>query len=449
MLAPKLARFAVPGLVLGGRYELGRHLGSGGTARVYEGRDLLTKGTVAVKILEPEYETNEELVARFMQEARLAARVRDPNLAAALFFGVECGLRFIVYDSLPGLAPLRNLIESGRIRPHRALRLLLKVLSPLDTLHRKGILHRDISPSNILWRLREDGDDEIMIVDLGCAATRAPHPPVTGAPPVSGAGLYGTAYYVAPEVMAGADADERADIWSAGAILYVLLTGHEVNTGTPDEPLRVPPPSSIVPTIPRFVSGIVMRALAPADRRYRSVSELQAALRSAVSRLERGAWHRRLWMSTGGLVGASLVSLLGYGLGAVPASSNCTAETDKEYFCPLVTAVDQDASTPSVVSPGASAKGSDPAPPTRVLLQAALAPRIPDLARCPEVPGRLTLAIDVGPQVTLAEVEHLEFDPSLPLDRCVSQIVDALDVAPSETTTRHVLTLDLGSSKGN
>ncbi len=104
------------GDLLEGRYELEAQLGAGGTARVFRARDLVTKAVVAIKLMEPGREQDPEAVAYFSQEGRLAARIRDPHLVPALHFGVDEGRHFIVYDYLPGSAPL-SVLAGVRLGP--------------------------------------------------------------------------------------------------------------------------------------------------------------------------------------------------------------------------------------------------------------------------------------------------------------------------------------------
>jgi len=291
-----------------GRYELEAQLGAGGTARVFRARDLITKASVAIKIMEPGREQDPEAVAFFGQEGRLAARIRDPHLVPALHFGIDNGRHFIVYDYLPGSAPLSELAENGRVAPRRVCDMALQILSALDTLHRAGVVHGDVSLNNCLWREREGHRDEVRLCDLGCAWVRLPGLVVSGGP-TAPSDSRGTPYYTAPEIMSEEAGDHRADLWSVGAMMYALLTMREVDLGEPDEPLMIAPPALLVPTIPQAISDVVMRALATADQRYPSAATMAEAIRSAlvIPPPRRGV---PLWASVGGMVFAAAVATL-------------------------------------------------------------------------------------------------------------------------------------------
>lgn len=322
--------------VLDGRYQIDAKLGSGGQGRVYRGRDLVTQRPVALKLMDQGKEDDPELVARFVQEGRLAARIRDPHLVAALHFGVADGQRYIVYDYIPGVVPLETLLEDEdggkRMPPARVCDVAVQLLDTLETLHAAGVVHQDVSPANILWCLRPSGRIEVFLIDLGSASS-----PITGGlrparEPV------GAGEFMAPEMVRdGGICDHRVDLWSVGAVMFTLLTGCYVDIGTDIEPLEVPPPSIIIPSIPQAVSDVVMGALTSVDRRYPSA----AAMRAAIQQLDMPSLPRPspppprpgtpVWFRLGGSAAVALVAVLGT-LGALRylASSAPTAELSAE-----------------------------------------------------------------------------------------------------------------------
>lgn len=287
------------GDLLEGRYELEAQLGQGGTAFVFRACDLVTKATVAIKVMEAGREQDPEAVAYFSQEGRLAARIRDPHLVPALHFGVDEGRHFIVYDYLPGTRPLSALSELGPVAPRRVCEMALQVLYALDTLHRAGVVHGDVSLNNCLWRERDGGRDEVRLCDLGCAWARSPSSVVTGGP-TEVSDSRGSAYCTAPEILNDEAGDHRADLWSVGAIMYALMTMRDVDLGDPEEPLEIKPPASLVPKIPKVISDVVMRALAPAEQRYPSAMAMVEAIRAALATpsAKRGL---PLWASVAGM----------------------------------------------------------------------------------------------------------------------------------------------------
>lgn len=301
--------------VLDGRYQIDAKLGAGGQGRVYRGRDLVTQRPVALKLMDQGKEDDPELVARFVQEGRLAARIRDPHLVAALHFGVADGQRYIVYDYIPGVVPLETLLEDEdggkRMPPARVCDIALQLLDTLETLHAAGVVHQDVSAANILWCLRPSGRIEVFLIDLGSASS-----PITGGLRPAREAV-GVGEFMAPEMARdGGVCDHRVDLWSVGAVMFTLLTGCYVDLGTDVEPLEVPPPSIIVPSIPQAVSDVVMGALTSVDRRYPSA----AAMRTAILRLELPSLPRPLpprrpatavWRRLGGLAASALVAVLG------------------------------------------------------------------------------------------------------------------------------------------
>ena len=306
--------------VVDGRYQLDERLGIGGQGQVFRGRDLVTGATVAVKLMEHD---SPESVARFRLEGRLAARIRDPHLVAALHYGASNGQNFIVFDYIPGVAPVTKLLVR-RVEPARVCELALQVLDALASLHEAGVVHQDVSPGNCLWRERDAGRLEVFLVDLGSAASRSP---VTGGPAPSREPV-GTANYMAPEMMAGDLWDHRVDLWSVGALMYRLLTGDEVDID-PDEPLEIPPPARVVPSIPRAVSEAVMGALTEAEGRFPSATVMADAIRRALPSCEpRAGIPKRTALGAMALVAVFAV------LGTVAAQRVSIAATAPEPATP-------------------------------------------------------------------------------------------------------------------
>jgi serine/threonine protein kinase len=264
--------------ILDGRYQLLHPLGAGGQGRVFRGRDLHTGAVVAVKILDEN--PSPEAAARFAQEGRLAARIRDPHLIAALHFGVSGKRRYIVYDYLTGVEPVTTLIERAPLDPAVVCDLARQLLGPLEALHQAGVAHLDLSAANCLWRERSTGRLEVFLADLGCAAAAIP---VTGGPRRSSEPV-GSVHFMAPEMLEGASVDHRADLWSLGSLMYVLLTGNFIlDPEDEDETPEIPPPAVIDPKIPAAISNLVMVALARVERRFSSAPAMLAAIDAALA----------------------------------------------------------------------------------------------------------------------------------------------------------------------
>lgn len=267
------------GEVLQNRYELLEVLACGATATVYRARDLTTKSIVAVKVL---YKGAQAAVGEFFnQEARLAARIRSPHLVHASHFGEDDGRPFIVFDLVPGKALSELYCE--QLMPWRELCLVvLDLLTALAELHRHGITHRDVKPDNV-FVLRTLGQQvHVTLLDLGFAAV-PPERRITGAP-VPSRKVFGTYGFIAPEMLAGSLPEPRCDLYSVGALMYVMLTGQQVPDlrAAPDL-ICIPSPRVFVPSLPDAVDAVVMRALSDVDARFQSAAEMAVAVRAALA----------------------------------------------------------------------------------------------------------------------------------------------------------------------
>ena len=252
-----------------GKYQILGILGVGGMGVVYRGLDNAVGREVAIKTIT---EANEELRHRFMLEAR-SGILNHPNIVTVYDFGEQDGNPFIVMEYLPGDS-LENLLKAGRqFTLIEKLEMIRQLCSGLGYAHSKGVIHRDIKPANMM--VQPDGN--IKIVDFGVARleNRSGH---------TQAGMViGTFHYISPERLLGKSADGRADIWSAGIILYLLLTGRLPFPG--DDPATLhrvvrehhEPVTSIVPGYPASLDTLLDRALAkdPIDR-YETAEEMAA-----------------------------------------------------------------------------------------------------------------------------------------------------------------------------
>jgi serine/threonine-protein kinase len=268
--------------ILGGRYQLGAHLGRGGMAQVRRARDLRLGREVAVKQLRIDLASDPTFQERFRREAQSAAGLNHPNIVAVYDTGEELdaitGVKvpFIVMELVEGHT-LRELLRTGRqIQPTKAMAFTQGVLDALGYSHKAGIIHRDIKPANVM--LTTEGDVKVM--DFGIARAVAD----TSATMTQTAAVIGTAQYLSPEQARGETVDARSDIYSAGCLLYELLTGRPPFTG--DSPVSVAyqhvreapvPPSHLDAEITPAMDNIVLKALAkdPADR-YQTAAEMRA-----------------------------------------------------------------------------------------------------------------------------------------------------------------------------
>jgi len=276
--------------IVGGRYELGELLGRGGMAEVRKGTDTRLGRIVAVKRLRTDLASDATFQARFRREAQSSASLNHPAIVAVYDTGEEpapdgpgghsVAQPYIVMEFVAGRT-LRDILREGRkILPERALEITSGVLSALDYSHRAGIIHRDIKPGNVM--LTPSGDVKVMDFGIARAISDA------SSAMTQTAAVVGTAQYLSPEQARGETVDSRSDVYSAGCLLYELLTGRPPFVG--DSPVAVAyqhvrepavPPSDHDTDLPPEVDAIVMKALAKRlEDRYQSA----AAMRNDIER---------------------------------------------------------------------------------------------------------------------------------------------------------------------
>jgi serine/threonine-protein kinase len=272
------------GRVLDGRYRVGARIARGGMATVYEATDLRLDRVVALKVLHAGLGDDDDFADRFVREARSAARLSHPHVVSVFDQGADEGTLFLVMEHVDGHT-LRDVIRSeAPLAPSRALALLDPVLSALGAAHQAGLVHRDVKPENVL--LAEDGRVKVADFGLARAVSAETQHTTTGI-------LIGTVSYLSPELLVDGRADARSDVYSAGVVLYELLTGRKPHEAA--SPIQVaykhvhedvPPPSRLVPGLPPYVDALVARATArdrdlrPADARVllRHVRRVRMAL---------------------------------------------------------------------------------------------------------------------------------------------------------------------------
>ena len=268
------------GEIVLGRYRIESLLGRGGMGEVYRARHDRLGMAVAVKILT---EVNDDMVRRFEREATLMARVRHPNVVAIADFGqTAAGLPCIVMEFIKGEDLGARMKRRGALPWSEALFVIRGILSGLQALHAAQVLHRDLKPDNVVIA---PGEPEVVkLIDFGIAK---PTGGGNGTRLTSTGSVVGTPAYMAPEQLLGYDLDVRSDIYTAGMILFELLTGTLPGEGhdmagvlrrlkTDPQPPKAPADH---PEVPQLLSDIVVAMLQGApDRRPATVRELMARL---------------------------------------------------------------------------------------------------------------------------------------------------------------------------
>jgi len=270
------------GRLIDGRYQVRSRIARGGMATVYLATDLRLERRVAIKVMHGHLADDSQYRARFIQEARSAARLAHPNVVNVYDQGQDADTAYLVMEYLPGIT-LRDLLDEHKtLTTDQAFDIMEAVLSGLAAAHKSGIVHRDLKPENVL--LADDG--RIKIGDFGLARAAS-------ANTATGNALLGTIAYLSPELVTRGIADTRSDIYAVGIMLYEMLAGEQPFKG--EQPFQiahqhandtVPTPSSLNPDVPSELDELVLWATArdpdqrPRDARTMldQLLETQAAL---------------------------------------------------------------------------------------------------------------------------------------------------------------------------
>src|SRR6266568_1456812 len=245
------------GRVLDRRYHVRSRIAHGGMATVYLATDTRLDRQVALKVMHAELARDADFVHRFIGEAKSVARLSHQNVVAVFDQGADGPFLYLAMEYVPGRTLKEVLRDSGRFPPATALEIMTGVLDGLAAAHASGMVHRDVKPENVL--LTADG--RIKVADFGLARAQS------AAGHTRAGLLIGTVAYVSPEQVTGGSTGPGGDVYSAGVMLFELLTGRLPFTG--DTPLSVayqhvnqdvPAPSALVPGIPEAVDQLVLAA---------------------------------------------------------------------------------------------------------------------------------------------------------------------------------------------
>ena len=208
--------------VLGERYRLDRSLGNGGMGEVFEATDLTLHRGVAVKLMSPSLVQDEPARARFLREARALAQVNSPNVVGVYDAGEDAERPYLVMELVEGTTLEQELRRTGRVEPARAVAIATGIASGLAAAHERGIVHRDVKPSNVFLT----ASDAAKIGDFGIARLERPDATLT----LTGQ-TFGSPPYMAPEQATGGKVDARADLYSLGCVLFQMLAGRRPFSG--------------------------------------------------------------------------------------------------------------------------------------------------------------------------------------------------------------------------
>lgn len=263
-----------------GKYEIVSEIGRGGMAVVYKAYDPSLQRHVALKVLSPRLMSDEQIIRRFEREATTAANLKHPNIVVIHDVGHAEGFQFLVMELLEGRTLREEIKAIGALPVTRVAPIIAQVASALDYAHQRGLIHRDVKPSNIILGT----DDHATLTDFGLVRA------MSGSRLTEVGSALGTLDYMPPEQLGGEEIDRRADIYSLGVVVYESLTAQMPFTAnTPYTLMRQvlyeppPPLSRAVPQLSPAVDRVVAQALAksPHDR-FRTAGEFAMALYRAL-----------------------------------------------------------------------------------------------------------------------------------------------------------------------
>jgi formylglycine-generating enzyme required for sulfatase activity/predicted Ser/Thr protein kinase len=260
-----------------GKYDIVEPLGKGAMGVVYKGFDPMIKRHVALKTIHMGFSEppDDDLAQRFHREAQAAGNLNHPNIVGIYEYGEDAGRAFIAMEYVEGRTLVDLLKQHHPFTLDEIQAILAGILSALDFSHRMGVVHRDIKPGNIMI----DTAGAIKVMDFGIARVESSELTQTGT-------ILGTPGYMSPEQLLGEKVDLRSDIYSAGIVLYEMLTGERAFTGASFASViykvihsDLSPPSHLKPTLPGRLDALIARACAKrAEDRYQTAAEFSAAL---------------------------------------------------------------------------------------------------------------------------------------------------------------------------
>ena len=256
------------------RYEILGKIGSGGMSDVYKAKDHKLNRFVAIKVLKPEFSEDRSFVTKFRVEAQSAAGLIHANIVNVYDVGDEDGIYYIVMELVEGITLKKYIEKKGRLGVREAVSIAIQVAQGIEAAHNHHIVHRDIKPQNII--ISKEG--KVKVTDFGIARAATSN--------TINSNAMGSVHYISPEQARGDRTDARSDIYSAGVVLYEMLTGRLPFEGDSAVSVAIQhlssvplSPREINPDVPEALELICMKAMASElEKRYASADEMLADL---------------------------------------------------------------------------------------------------------------------------------------------------------------------------
>jgi eukaryotic-like serine/threonine-protein kinase len=283
----RAAREALVGKTIAGRYVLRGLIGHGGMGAVYEAELMGLGRRFAIKFVDPEFATEETVVARFAREAKAMSTVESPHIVGVFDAGTEDGRPYLVMELLRGEDLGQRLRKQARIPLSESMHVVAQVLKGLARAHAAGIIHRDLKPDNVFLVKGHTDPLFAKIVDFGISKIERPRANTTPLALTGRGTVLGTPFYMSPEqAQASSDVDVRADLYSVGAILFECLTGRPPHTGESYEQVILsicmrdaPDVRAVDPKLSPEISAFLARSLArDKNQRFSSAERMLAGL---------------------------------------------------------------------------------------------------------------------------------------------------------------------------
>lgn len=264
------------GAIFHDRYEILDVLGAGGTSIVYKARDIVLNRLVTLKILREQYANDDQFVRRFKHEAQAVACLSHPNIVSIYDVVFDSNSHYLVMEYVEGCTLKQYLEQKGVLPVNETLYIMYQLLDALDHAHKHNVIHRDIKPHNILL----DAQMNVKVTDFGIAIA------ISDITQTYTKDIMGSVHYMSPEQVKGIAVTEASDLYSAGVVMYEMLTGslpfggeNAIGVAMQHVQNEVVPPHKLNPQVPVELSAVVMKAMRkdPAMR-FHSAKEMQAAL---------------------------------------------------------------------------------------------------------------------------------------------------------------------------